>query len=151
MEALKSIKTHKITDAGLRATLIDNYFTMATVDRAVSQKIKDAQEYFMGKFKDEGEEIERLRTEMMASEDAAEQKRIAREINGHSAYFAAQREFSRKQEEILEEKVDGLTRVDRTTFIKATEKEEITFEQLGALLPLFELEFITIKPKTKKQ
>lgn len=139
MEALKSIKTHKITDAGLRATLIDDYFVLAAADRAVTQKIKDAQELDLGAYKEEEEEIERLRTEMMAAEDAAEQKRIAREINGHSAYFTAQRSVARKQQELLDEQVEGLSRVNRDDFIKATEKEGITFEQLGALLPLFEL------------
>ena len=132
MEALKSIKTHKITDAGLRATLINNYFILAAADSDVVQRIKDAQELIMGKFKDMEEEVERQRNEMMASEDTAEQKRIAREINGHTEYFAAQRSFARKQEELLNEDVTGLTRIERDNFVKATEKEDITFGQLAA-------------------
>ena len=138
LEALRPIKVNKITDAGLKAVVIEDALQLAAAGRELDQQIKDAQEVILGAYKEESEEIESLRAELITESDPAAQKEIAREINGHKEFFAAQRDFTKKQEEILDADLAGLKRIDDKRLVKSLEKQEdLTLSQLEALYPLF--------------
>lgn len=139
LEALRPIKVNKITDAGIKAVVIEDALLLAAAGRELDQQIQAAQEVFLGAYKEEAEEIERLRADLVSA-DPEEQKPIAREINSHKDYFAAQREYAKKQDEILDGELSGLKKIDRERFVKSLEKQEnLTLSQLEALYPLFVL------------
>ncbi len=145
LPALRKVRLDKVDDKDLRKLLVDDTIALARAERILADEIEDARSV-MGAYKEEAQEVERLRSQLLTSADAEEQKQIAREINGHTAYFAAQRAFTERQEEILRQEVEGVQPIDLDTFRAATEKADITLDQFAALVPLFD----DGKPKAKK-
>lgn len=136
LAALRKVRLDKVEDKDLRKLLVDDTIALARASRDLENDIHDAGSV-MDAYKEEAQEVERLRSLLLTSADAEEQKQLAREINGHTAYFAAQRAFTERQDEILRQEVEGVKPLDLDAFRAATEKADITLDQFAALVPLF--------------
>lgn len=147
LEAIKSVQFNKITDKTVQTALLDDALALARDDRETQQRIKDAQELLLGKFAEEGREVDDLRTRLLNATDPKEREALYNKFSAHVDYFAAQRGFLKKKDEILDEEVDGLTRVDREKFQEAVADIEITLGQISAMQPLFDLPYTNVKPK----
>lgn len=145
LPALRKVRLDKVEDKDLRKLLVDDTIALARAERVLNDDITDARAP-LDAYKEEAQEVERLRSEMLTSSDAEEQKQIAREINSHTAYFAAQREVEDRLNDILRGEVEGVKPLDLDAFRAATEKADVTLDQFAALVPLFD----EAKPKKKK-
>lgn len=137
LPALRKVRLDKVDDKDLRKLLVDDTIVLARAARDLENDIHDAGSV-MDAYKEEAQRVEELRSQLLTSADSEEQNQIAREINGHTAYFAAQREFTERQDEILRQEVEGVKPIDLDTFRAATEKADITLDQFAALVPLFD-------------
>lgn len=145
LAALRKVRLDKVEDKDLRTRMVDNTIALARAARVLDDEIKDAFSV-LASYKDDEGKVEELRSQLLASTDPVEQKNLARELNGHTAYFAAQRAFTERQDEILRQEVEGVKPINLDTFRAATEKADITLDQFAALVPLFD----EGKPKAKK-
>lgn len=149
LEALKDIPFNKVTDEDIARKLVDDALVLAKADRAVTDEVKDARDLLLGKYGEQAGEVERIQTRLLASSDAKDRDDLAKKLDGYKDYFAAQRAFLKKQDEILSGEVDGLTRIDRDKFLAAIKDIDFTFGQLIAMQPLFDLPYIDVKPNKK--
>lgn len=138
LEALKDIPFNKVTDEEIARKLVDDALVLAKADRAVTDEVKDARDLLLGKYGEKAAEVERIQTRLLASSDAKDRDDLAKKLDGYKDYFAAQRAFLKKQDEILAGEAGvKVEQFDRAKFISATKDIEISLGKVAALLPLF--------------
>lgn len=139
LEALKKIKMPKIEDKELRNLIIEDHFTLLSLSRRTETKLEDARKVAFADLEEDQRAIEELNRKFQGAETDEERRAINREINSHEDYFKALEEYRKLIEKENEKEVKGLTKIDRTKFMKELDKQDYTLELVEGLYPLFTL------------
>lgn len=136
LEAMKVVRVPKIENKELRNKFIRVHLKLLKEEKKYEDEMEDAQVVFLSAYGEEQAKVGKLQEAMRAETNRAKQEEIAREIETHSEFLDAVKEFNEKAAEMGREVVE-LEPLDMAEFVEEYEKQGYDPGVVEGLFPLF--------------
>lgn len=140
LTVMKEIKWDKIEDKNLRDDLMSNHFTMFDEQKKLESEIERLKEVILSPYDEEQKKVDSLNQKIQAAETVSEQREFVREILSYEGYNNAVREFNKKVDDLYNQDISGLKKIDRTVFYEEVKKQNFNVSWFEGLYPLFILD-----------
>jgi hypothetical protein len=137
LDAVKTIKMTLIEDKVLRNKLINIHIKFLSEQKKYIQDFENAKIAFLASWEDEENEVQKLQARLQRESDRSTRSQIAAEIESHSEYMEAVREFKKMAEAMGNEEVE-VERIDPKKFVEEYQKQDYNGNVIEALYPIFD-------------
>lgn len=136
LDALRTVKMTQIEDKELRNRVISDHLKLLGEQRKFDSEVDDLRTVFLDSYKKEQDIVQRLNERLRAEKDLARQKDLAGEINQHSKYLDAVKEYNERIDELGNIEIE-IEPIDMEKFIAEYQKQDYDMGVVEALYPMF--------------